>query len=108
MNRKLYFLIPDKSHALSIVHELTSHGINLDHIHALANKKVRLQGLPNATHQNRDLSHRFEDLLWKGNLTLFCLALASLMVLPLTIGVTTWLLLPVGIMLASFFGGLLF
>jgi hypothetical protein len=108
MNRRLYFLIPDKSHALSVVLELTSHGVDLDHIHTLANKKVRLQGLPNAEHQNRDLGHRIEDLLWKGNLAMFCLALVSLLILPLIIGLTAWLLLPVGIMLATFIGGLLF
>ena len=108
MNRRLYFLIPDKSHALSVVLELTSHGVDLDHIHTLANKKVHLQGLPNAEHQNRDLGHRIEDLLWKGNLALFCLALASLMILPLTIGLTAWLLLPAGLMVATFMGGLLF
>ena len=108
MNRRLYFLIPDKSHTLSVVLELTSHGIDLDHIHTLANKKVRLQGPPNAEHQNRDLGHRIEDLLWKGNLAMFCLALVSLLILPLIIGLTAWLLLPVGIMLATFMGGLLF
>jgi hypothetical protein len=108
MNRRLYFLIPDKSHALSVVLELSSHGVDLDHIHTLANKKVRLQGLPNAEHQNRDLGHRIEDLLWKGNLAMFCLALVSLLILPLIIGLTAWLLLPVGIMLATFIGGLLF
>lgn len=108
MNRRLYFLIPDKSHALSIVFELTRHDIDPDHIHTLANRKVRLQGLPNAKHHNRDLGHRIKDLLWKGNLALFFLALVSLLVLPLTIGLTAWLLLPAAIMAATFLGGLLF
>ena len=79
MNRRLYFLIPDKSHALSAVYELTRHGINLDHIHTLANKKVRLQSLPNAGHQFQDPGQRIEDLLWKTNLVIFGLALAGLL-----------------------------
>ena len=108
MNRRLYFLIPDKSHALSVVFELTSHGVDLDHIRALADRKVRLQGLPNARHQIQDPGHRIEGLLWKGNLVIFGLALGSLVILLFTRGLDAWLLIPVGIMLASFLGGLLF
>ena len=109
MNRRLYFLMPDKAHALSVIYELTSNGIDVDHIHALADKKVRLKGLPNASwHQSHDTGHRVEDLLWKINLFVFGLALGSLATLLLSKGLNAWLLVPSGIMLVTFLVGLLF
>jgi hypothetical protein len=48
MNRRLYFLFPDRVHALSAVNELAASGVPEEDTHALAEKKIPLDGLPNA------------------------------------------------------------
>jgi hypothetical protein len=105
----LYFLLPDRAHALSVVNELAGNGIDLEQMHALAGKQVALTGLPEATDaQRRDVAHRVEDLLWGGNLVVFGLALGTLLTVMAVNCLTGWLLLPTGIMLASFVAGLHF
>jgi hypothetical protein len=109
MNRRLYFLLPDRAHALSEVNELAGSGLELEDIHALAGRQVSLEGLPEATDaQRHDLAHRIETLLWDGNLVVFGLALGALLTLGIINGLTAWLLLPLGMMLASFLAGLRF
>ena len=49
MNRRLYFLLPDRAHALSVVNELAGSGLDLGQMHALAGRQVSLEGLPEAT-----------------------------------------------------------
>ena len=46
MNRRLYFLIPDRAHALSVVDELASEGIGTGNMHALGGQGKQLDGLP--------------------------------------------------------------
>ncbi|MGD2056076.1 MAG: hypothetical protein PVJ15_04645 [Gammaproteobacteria bacterium] len=59
MNRRLYFLFPDRVHALSAVNELAASGVPEEDIHALADKEIPLDGLPNAiSRQKHDAAHR--------------------------------------------------
>ena len=92
MNRRLYFLLPDKAHALALVNELVGNGIHHQSMHALAGQAVQLDGLPAATRrQNDDIGRHVETLLWNGNPVVFGLALCSLIALLVTSGFTAWL-----------------
>lgn len=107
MNRRLYFLIPDRLHALAVVEDLVRHGIDIEHMHAVGDRRTRLDGLPNATlRQKNDSGGSLEKLLWHSNLACFFIALATTVIMPLLIGLQWWLLLPVGIMTANFLLGL--
>jgi hypothetical protein len=109
MNRRLYFLLPDRAHALSVVNELAGSGLDLEQMHALAGEQVSLEGLPEASDaQRHDLARHLETFLWDSNLVVFGVALGALLTLGLSSGLTAWLLLPLAIMLASFLAGLRF
>jgi hypothetical protein len=109
MDRRLYFLIPDRQHALAVVDELVEHGIDLKHMHALGDKRTRLDGLPNTSlRQRNDTAQRVKKIFWNINLASFALALIALIVLPVLYGLSVWLLLPVSIMVANFMMGLHF
>ena len=109
MIRRLYFLLPDRAHAQSIVNELACSGLDLEQMHAMANGRVSLEGLPVATRAQRwDLARRLENVLWGGNLVVFGLSLGGMLTLGFVKGLTPWLLLPLGILLASFLAGLRF
>ena len=49
MNRRLYFLIPDRTHALSVVDELAHEGIGIENMHALGGQSKQLDGLPSSS-----------------------------------------------------------
>jgi hypothetical protein len=107
MDRRLYFLIPDRQHALSIVDELVEHGIDKQHIHALGDPRTRLDGLPIATpRQKNDVAKRVEKTCWNLNLASFTLALIALITLPIVHGPSWWLLIPAVIMIGNFMFGL--
>jgi len=109
MYRRLYFLIPDRLHALSVVDELSRLGIDTEHIHALADPRTRTDGLPHATRRQKDdAGSRLERLFWNGNLISFVLAFGSLIFLLITHNLTWWLLLPITVMAANFIAGLKF
>lgn len=109
MQRRLYFLIPDRQHALAVVDELAAHGIDRKYMHALGDKRTRLDGLPTASkRQKNDDAEKVEKLLWNLNLASFALALAALIVLPILKGLTWWLALPAAIIAANFLIGLRF
>ena len=109
MDRRLYFLMPDRQHALAVVDELMEYGIKREHMHALADKRTRLDGLPTASsRQKNDATQRVEKLLWNANLACFSLALISLIVLPVLYGPGWWLLLPVAVIVTNFLIGLHF
>ncbi len=79
MYTRLYFVIPDVTHARRLVSDLNAAGVDSAHIHAVANDSIDLAGLPRATHrQRRDVLHRMEHWLWRANLVTFFLALAGL------------------------------
>lgn len=106
MNRRLYFLIPDRVHALAVVDDLVRHGIDVEHMHALGDRRTRLDGLPGASRrQQNDSANRVEQFLWNSNLACFFLALGSALLLPTLIGLHWWLFLPVIIMTGNFLAG---
>ena len=109
MNRRLYFLIPDRSHALAVVEDLVANGIDIEHMHAIGDRRTRLDGLPNASpRQRRNSANRVEKMLWNCNLVSFGLALVATLITPIFTGLSWWLLLPIGIMAANFLAGLHF
>jgi len=109
MNRRLYFLIPDRANALRVVDELGKNGIAVDQIHALGDRRTRLDGLPTSTlRQANDSASRLEKILWNANLASFAMALCVFIALLLTLKWSGWLLLPVAVMVANFLAGLRF
>jgi len=109
MNRRLYFLLPDRAHALLVVDELNKFGIQSDHIHALGDRRTRLDGLPASTlRQSRDTASRLEKILWNANLISFAVALCVFIAMVLTMNWNWWLLVPVVILVANFLAGLRF
>ncbi len=109
MNRRLYFLIPDRTHALAVVEDLLANGIDIEHMHAIGDRRTRLDGLPSASpRQRRNSARRVEKILWNGNLVCFGIALIATLITPIYTGLSWWLLLPIGIMAANFLAGLRF
>jgi len=109
MNRRLYFLIPDRAHALEVVEDLVNQGIRVDHMHAIADRRTRLDGLPNSSQRQRsDSASTIEKFFWNSNLVSFGLAFAITVMLPVFSGMTWWLLLPVGVMVCNFLIGIHF
>jgi len=107
MKRRLYFLLPDIPHARAVVRELEQSGIERGCIHAICGQGQDPGDLPQATLQQRgDMAARVEKVLWLANLAIFSLSLLALIVMVLLQSDWLWLLLPVGIMLATFFAGL--
>lgn len=109
MKRRLYFLLPDAGHTRSVVNELETGGIEQRCMHVIAAQGVDLNGLPIASHNQRnDLGAQLETIFWDGNLMLFFVALLVLTVLALVHVSWFWLLLPVAVMLAAFVTGVEF
>jgi len=109
MKRRLYFLLPDESHARVVLSELQASGVDRRFMHAIAGQGADLQGLPAATKQQRaDVAARIEKYLWDGNLGIFFIAFLALLVLVALQFNGYWLLLPAGIMLVAFIVGLEF
>ena len=109
MNRRLYFLLPDRAHALLVVDELNRSGIKTEYIHALGDRRTRLDGLPASTlRQARDSASRLEKILWNANLVSFAIALCVFIAMVLTMNWSWWLLVPVVILVANFLAGLSF
>lgn len=105
MKRRLYFLFPDREAAQRAVADLDALGVPRDHLHALAREGVELGDLPPASERQRqDLLGRIERGVWSGNLVLFGLAGAGLLVAAWfgsAIGITAAVI----VMLLSFLGG---
>ncbi len=79
MNRRLFFLFPDKTHAREVVEKLTQHGIAEDHMHTITKPGVDLTGLPVASkRQKNDLHSKIEKIAWNANLLVFFIALTAL------------------------------
>jgi hypothetical protein len=109
MTRRLYFLIPDTGHARTVVNDLQESGIDREAIHTLARPGTSLAGLPDAgSRLDRDPDARMEKLLWNGNLLLFVIALALLIVMDYRQLDWYWLLVPGAIMLVTFLLGITF
>ena len=109
MNRRLYFLLPDKAHALSVVDELAHERISIENMHALGSQGTQLDDLPSASlRQYNDTASHLESFLWNANLLSFVVALGIFIVLLVTTGWNLWLLVPAAIMMANFLTGLRF
>jgi hypothetical protein len=109
MDRRLYFLLPDRAHALLVVDELNKSGISSQRIHALGSRETRLDGLPTSTsHQTRDTASKLEQIFWNTNLASFAVALCAFIAMVLTTNWSWWLLLPVSIMMANLIVGVRF
>lgn len=102
MKQRLYFLLPDQEHALSVVNELLERGIQSQHMHTLAGKGLSTEGLPASNARLRsDTAGHLEFWGWRSNLALFFIsALALVAMLFMNAGL--WMLLPLGLMVATF------
>jgi hypothetical protein len=108
MKRRLYFLFSDSGQARSAVADLDGLGVDREHIHVLARPDTNLSGLPPATErQRRGILKRLEKTLWGGNLVLFGIAFAGL-VLAVVFGSVAGMVLATAVMIASFVSGALF
>jgi hypothetical protein len=107
MNQRLYFLFPDREHALRAVDELTHNGVSLEQMHALAGDgSASLEGLPRSSERQRaDRARRLEYWGWRANLTLFFIAAAALCTLALMKVDWVWWMLPLALMAATLFLG---
>lgn len=77
MRRRLYFLLPDVSHAMMVVGELQAADIAPLQLHLKAGKGIDSSKLPVALQDiSRDTEHLVERYLWNTNLVVFFLALA--------------------------------
>jgi hypothetical protein len=107
VDRRVYFLLPDATHARAVVARLEMNGVERKNSHVIAAKGVDLEGLPLASHNQRmDLGARLETVFWDGNLVLFILALVTLIVLTLVNVSGFWMLVPAIIMLTTLVVGL--
>ena len=108
MKRRLYFLFSDTGQARTAVADLDGLGVDAGHMHVLARPGTDLSGLPPATErQRRDILKRLEQTLWGGNLVLFGIAFAGL-VLAVVFGSVIGMVLAVAVMITSFVSGALF
>lgn len=108
MKRRLYFLFSDTDQARKAVADLGELGVDPEHMHVLARPGTDLSGLPPATErQRRDILKRLEQTLWGGNLVLFGVAFAAL-VLSAVFGSVIGMLLAAAVMIVSLVSGALF
>jgi len=102
MNQRLYFLLPDRKHALAVVNELIAQGISRQQMHALAGKGQSSTGLPDVNHHQRNnYAGQLEFWSWRVNLLVFFSAAAVLAIMAWA-QAGLWVLLPLLVMLASF------
>lgn len=108
MNRRLYFLIPDVKHAERLVRRLVENGIGRSDIHSIARRGVDISRLPKSSEmQKNDTANKVEEMLWRGNLVLFFFSLAVALLL-VYLQSPFWAMIPVAVMLISFFVGFRF
>lgn len=88
--------------------DLAGIGVDAGHMHVVARPGVDVGGLPPATErQRRDVLKRLDKTLWGGNLVLFGVAFA-LLVLTVVFGNAVGMVLVSAVMVASFTAGALF
>jgi hypothetical protein len=105
MLRRLYFVVPDESHAMQIMTDLEAIGVGREHVHAIPGKGVHLTQLPPATaRQRHDAVWHLERVLWNANMGVFWIALAGLLA-AVYFDSLAGALAAVAIMLAAFLGG---
>ena len=105
MNQRLFFLFPDREHALGLVNELAEQGFDPGQMHTLPGKGRSAEGLPvSNAHQRGDFAGRLEFWAWRSNLALFFTAAAALAIMIL-MQAGLWLLLPLAVMITTFLLG---
>jgi hypothetical protein len=103
----MYFLVPGRVEALSVINDLSRQGINPNEIQVLADKRTRTDGLTQATmRQKNDAEDWLQKTLWNVNLISFAVALGCFIFLLITQRLDWWLLLPGSVMAANFFAGI--
>ena len=107
MSRRLHFLVPGRTEALSVIKDLSRQGISPEHIQVLADKRTRTDGLmPATTRQKNDATSGLEKILWNVNLVSFATALGCFIFLLITQHLNWWLLLPCSVMAVNFIAAL--
>jgi hypothetical protein len=107
-HRRLYFIVPEESHAVQIVADLEAAGVGRQHIHAIAGKGMTLEKLPAANeHQRGDTVWLLQRILWTGNLVLFALGAIG-MIVSVIQGSTIGALLSLAAMALTLTAGILF
>jgi len=103
MKRRLYYLLPETSHAVALVNDLHKQGVKKRHMHAIANNKIDLSDLPMVnTRQRKDMGKKVKPWLWDADLFLFFIALVSLLLMAIQ-QVPGWtLIIPISIMALTF------
>lgn len=105
MFRRLHFLLPNAQLAQKVVHELQRMGVDNTKIHAYAEHDLPLGSLrPVTPNQAHDRAQKLENILWKGNLILFFLFLA-IMLIAIAYGNYLVALACIAVMLVSFAAG---
>jgi hypothetical protein len=108
MKRRLYYLLPDTSHAEKLVEDLGDTAISKQDVHAVVKDNLRLNGIDDvhaATENDRD--YFVEWFLWRINLALFFVALIAFVAIFIW-SPGGWLILPLAIMIGTFVSGLMF
>jgi hypothetical protein len=108
MKRRLYYLLPDAPHAISLNDELANMPIPELSVHAVVADKERVSGVPD-THSLSESDRDFflEWLLWRVNLVIFFVALL-VFVGMLAVSSSVYLLIPLAVMATSFILGVIF
>jgi hypothetical protein len=108
MNRRLYYLVPDGSDVENLVDDLEDVAITKQDVHAVAKDVLDLENIDDVhTVSENDRDYFLEWFLWRINLALFFVALFAFIAL-LIWNPGIWLILPLVVMLGTFFSGLLF
>ncbi|MEZ5542555.1 MAG: hypothetical protein R3F42_10995 [Pseudomonadota bacterium] len=106
MDRRLYYLIPDRRQAIAVVDDLVQHGIGIDRINAVADRHTRMDGLPGAPAREARRPGTLQKALWNANTVCFAIALVATVLAPAFVGLSWWLLLPIVTMVVNFLTGL--
>lgn len=108
MHRRLYFVLPDETHALQVTQDLQATGVDRNHIHAISGEGVKLTQLPPATpRQRHNIVGLIERVIWGANLAIFFIALIGL-IQGLVRGSLLWSVIALVFIIAAVGGGALF
>ena len=108
MYRRMYFVLPDETHALQVMQDIEESGVEHRHIHGVSGRGVTLTHLPEASmRQQHDIAARLEKTAWTANLAVFFIALLAL-IQALAHGSVLWAAIILVVLAATVFAGVLF
>ncbi len=108
MYRRLFFVLPDETHAMQVVHDIEASGVDHNHIHAVPGHGVTLAQLHLATpRQQRDAAGRIGKMIWITNLVIFFIALIGL-IQALARNSVLWTAVALLVVTATIVAGVLF